>query len=110
DYKKVPKKFWNQKGLKMIWSEDEKLYIGTDAKGKEWIASIQHTRVPIFSVTCTNTQRKGNAEIVCGAINFAAIFEKDDNIQCRKCKKVFTVTPVIPKSSNAYKILENLDK
>lgn len=109
DYQRVPKKIWNQNNLEMIWNKEEKLYIGKDAKGNEWISSIQHTTVPIFSVTCTNKIRKGNAEVDCGAINFVDIFEKDV-ILCRKCKKDFPVKLVIPKSSAAYKILVNLDK
>lgn len=109
DYAKAPKKIWNQHDLEMTWNEEEKLYIGKDAKGKEWIAALQHTRVPIFSVTCDNKTRKGSAEINCGAINFVTIFEKN-TITCRKCKKEFPVKLVIPKSSMAHKILANLDK
>lgn len=111
DSTRVPKKIWNQNDLEMIWSEEEKLYIGQDLKGVQWIAALQHTSVPIFSVNCTNKKRKNNAEIDCGAKNFVAIFEKEgETITCRECKKPFPIKLNIPKSSQAFKILEKLDK
>ncbi len=109
DCKKTSKKFWNLKDQQMFWNEDEKLYIGLDSSKQEWISSLQHTTVPIFSVTCPVLQRKGNIEVQCGAINFIPIFKNDKGIQCRKCNKEFTVQLTIPKSSQAYKILNKLD-
>lgn len=109
DYAKAPSKIWNQNNLEMVWSKEENLYIGTDSKGKEWIASVQHTKVPIFSVICTNKQRKGNVEINCAEINFVSITNRKA-ITCRKCKNPFNPQLIIPDSSQAYKLLEKLDK
>lgn len=109
EYVKAPRKFWNKNNLEMVWSEDEKLYIGIDSKGEEWIASLQHTRVPIFSVKCTNLQRKGNVEVECAAINFVPICNDGDTIKCRKCKKDFTAELNILESSTAYEIINKLD-
>jgi len=108
DYSKTPKKIWNKNNLEMIWNEEEKLYIGIDSKGEEWITSLQHTTIPIFSISCTNKQRKNNAEVDCAAINFVTIL--DNNTKCRKCSKEFTIQLTVPKSSMAYEILEKLDK
>jgi len=110
-YRQAPKKMWNQHNLEMNWSDEEKLYIGTDVKGKEWIAALQHTTVPIFSVPCPNKEeRKNETEIICGAINFVAICNDDDDILCRKCNKTFTPKLNIPESSQAFKLLGRLDK
>ena len=109
EYLKAPKKIWNKNNLEMVWNEDKKLYIGIDSKGEEWIASLQHSRIPIFSVKCTNLQRKGDAEVYCGAINFLPICD-DGTIQCHKCNKPFTIELNVSKESSAYEILENLDK
>lgn len=106
---KNPLKIWNKNNLQLKWNSTEKLYTGIDSKGAEWIAALQHTTVPIFSVRCTNLQRKNDAEVNCGAINFIAICD-GDIVRCRKCDKDFTIKLNIPKSSKAYKILENLDK
>lgn len=108
DYSKAPKKYWNMNNLEMIWNENEHLYIGIDVMGVEWITALQTTRVPIFAVKCTIPQRKGNVEVNCGAINFVPIF--DSIVQCRKCEKEFPAKLNIPKTSQAYSILEKLDK
>jgi len=108
DYSKAPKNFWNQKDLEMIWSESEHLYIGIDARGEEWIAALQHTTIPIFSIKCTNKTRKNDAEIDCGAINFVTIL--DNKKECRKCNKEFTIQLTIPKSSQAYQTWEKLQE
>jgi len=109
DYSKAPKKFWNKNNLEMIWNEEEKLYIGIDSKGEEWIASLQNTSVPLYYVKCTNPQRKGNVEVDCGALQCISITNKD-NITCRKCKKSFTAQLDIPKSSQAYQTWEKLQQ
>jgi len=109
DYAKAPKTFWNVNNLEMKWNEEEKLYIGIDSKGEEWITSLQHTSVPFFYVKCTNPQRKGNVEVDCAALHCIPITNKD-NITCRKCKKSFTIQLDISKSSKAYEILEKMDK
>jgi len=109
DYSKAPKKIWNQNNLEMNWNDKEKLYIGHDEKGAEWIAALQNTTVPIFSVLCSNLARKGNVEVECKSINFVDITHKG-NIKCRKCNKSFTPKLNIPKTSQAYDIFKNLNK
>jgi len=110
DYAKAPPKYFNTNNLEMTWSKNENIYIGIDSKGKEWIAALQSSRVPIFFVSCTNKQIKDSTETNCGAINIVPIFDNDKKITCRKCKKEFTVEIIIPKSSVAYEISQNLDK
>jgi len=109
DYSKAPKKIWNQNDLEMIWSDKEKIYIGKDESGAEWIAALQHTTVPIFSFPCPNLARKGNAEVECKSINFVPITHKG-TIKCRKCNKLFTPKFNIEKTSQAYEIFKNLEK
>ena len=109
DYNKAPKKIWNLNNLEMKWSTKEKLYIGIDENGEEWISSLQHTTIPIFSFTCPNLARKNNAEVVCKSINFIPITHKGA-IKCRKCNKTFTPEFVIPKTTAAFEIFKNLDK
>ena len=109
DCTKAPRKIWNQNNLEMIWSEEEKIYIGIDSQKREWIAALQHTTVPIFSLACTNKERKNDAEVNCGGINFVPIFAKGE-ITCRKCNKSFPIKLEIPKSSVAFDILEKLDR
>lgn len=109
DYTKAPKKIRNQNNLEMTWNSKEIIYIGTDKNGQEWISSLQHTTVPIFSFACTNLVRKENVEIECKSINFNPITHKG-NIKCRKCSKNFTPKFNIPESSAAFKIYKNLDK
>lgn len=109
DHSKAPKKIWNQNNLEMKWSDKEKLYIGFDEKGTEWIASLQHTIVPIFSFPCPNLARKGNIEVECKSTNFVDITHKGP-IKCRKCNKSFTPEFNIPKTSQAYQIFRKLDK
>ena len=48
DYLRTPHKFVNSNGLEMIWDSSAHLYTATDSKGKEWIASLQNTKIPIF--------------------------------------------------------------
>lgn len=108
DYTKAPKKIWNQNNLEMKWSDKEKLYIGLDNVGVEWIESLQHTTIPIFSVPCPNLARKGNVEVKCKSINFVDITHSGA-IKCRKCNKPFTPNLIIPKTSKAYEIFKNLD-
>ncbi len=110
DATKAPKKFFNQNNLEMIWSDKEKLYTGIDENGKEWIAALHQTTVPIYFVSCPNKIRKNNTEIDCRSKNIVAIFQEKDMIQCRECKQSFPVKLDISKSTQAYKILENLDK
>lgn len=109
DYLKAPKKYWNLNETELFWNEDEKIYIGLDTSKQEWIASLQHTRVPIFSVLCPNQVRKGNVEVECKSVNFVPICN-GGNIKCRKCKETFIPQLNIPKSSAAFKIFENLDR
>jgi len=109
DYSKAPKKIWNQNDLEMKWSDEEKLYIGVDDKKKEWIAALQQTRIPIFSVPCPNLTRKGNVEVECKSVNFIPICNIG-TIKCRKCNGSFTPKLNIPKTSNAYEIFQKLDK
>lgn len=109
DYRKAPRKIFNNNHLEMIWNENQHLYIGIDSNGEEWIEAIQNTRVPIFSVKCTNKILKNEILVDCGAINFTSIFNLSE-LKCRKCNKTFTTQLEVPKSSQAYKILENLDK
>ena len=106
DYQRAPPKFFNSTGLEMTWNKSENLYTAVDSKGKEWIASLQDTKVPIFSIPCTN-KTEGD-KVNCGAINFVPICNSDD-MACRKCGKNFPVQLNIPESSIAYKILEKLD-
>lgn len=108
DCLKAPKKYWNNNDLEMKWSEDEHIYIGVDAKNREWITALQHTTVPIFSIKCSNKQRKGNIEIDCAAINFVSICD-EGNITCRTCEKDFLISFDIDKKSKAYEIYQNLD-
>lgn len=98
DYLKAPKKYYNQNNLEMTWSDTEKLYIGID-KGVTWIASIQNTTVPIFSVRCKN----------CSAPNYFAICD-DMTKKCRKCNKLFTAKLNVSKTSRAFEIFEKLKK
>jgi len=93
----------------MKWSDKENLYIGIDEKNREWIAALQQTTIPIFSIPCPNLVRKGNIEIECNAPNFVDITQKD-SIKCRKCNNPFTPKFNIPKSSKAFEIFNNLDK
>jgi len=110
DYAKASAKYFNTNNLEMIWSKDENIYIGIDPNGKEWIAAFQNSSVPIFFVSCTNKQIKDNTEINCGAINIVPIFNNDKEITCRGCHKEFTVKIIVPESSVAFKISQNLDK
>lgn len=109
DYSKASKKFWNQNNLEMNWSDEEKLYIGIDEKKIEWIASLQQTTIPIFSVPCPNLVRKGNVEVECKSVNFIPICNNEE-IKCRKCNKSFTPKYDISETSQAYEIFNNLDK
>lgn len=110
DCSKAPKKYWNIKDKEMRWDVNEKIYISVDESGKEWIAALQHTRVPIFSVTCSNTQRKGNIEIECGGINLVPIFKDEETIKCHVCNKEFPVKLNINPTSVSYKTWKRLDK
>ena len=109
DYSKAPKKYWNLNDLEMKWNDKEKLYIGIDEKGAEWIASLQHTTVPIFSFPCPNLARKGNIEVECKSVNFVPI-TNTEKMKCRKCEKPFTPKLNISKTSKAYDLFKNLDK
>ena len=59
DCKKASKKYWNLKDTELFWNEEEEMYIGLDTSKQEWIATLQQTTVPIFSVTCSVLKRKG---------------------------------------------------
>jgi len=110
DYERAPRNFFNSNGLQMIWNHSENLYIAKDSKGKEWIAALQNSKVPIFFVPCTNKIKKNNTEANCNAINVVPIFNNDREIKCRTCNTNFTVKIIVPESSVAYDISQNLDK
>jgi len=108
DYAKAPNKIYNQNNLELKWSDKEKLYIGFDAKGEEWIAALQFTTVPIFSVPCTNLIKKNGMEVKCASVNFRPICDSN-SIKCRKCKQTYTGKINIDPSSVAYDIWKKLD-
>lgn len=108
EYLRVPEKFYNQNNLEMTWSKEEHLYSGTDAKEEEWIAAYQDSRVPIFAVHCPN--KKDDNNVNCNAVNFVAICYDGEETTCRKCKQKFTPKLVVPESSVAYKMFQELDK
>lgn len=108
EYLIVPKKFYNQNNLEMTWSEKDHLYAGIDPKGVEWIAAYQDSKVPIFAVHCPN--KKNDNIQVCNGVNFVAICYDDEEITCRKCNQKFTPKLVVPESSVAYKMFQELDK
>jgi len=110
DYKNAPRKFFNSNGLEMIWDNSDNLYATKDSKGKEWIAALQNSKVPIFFVPCTNKIKKNTIEVNCNAINVVPIFNNDKEIKCRTCNTKFTVKIIVPESSVAYNISQNLDK
>lgn len=104
NYKIAPQTMRNQNDLKLIWNGKEKIYIGTDEKGQEWIAALQSSSVPMFYVKCPNV----TSDVACNTLNIVTIL--DGKKVCHKCAKEFNVTLDISKSSKAYEILENLDK
>lgn len=110
DYQRAPRIFFNSNGLEMIWNNSENLYTAKDSNGKEWIAALQNSKVPIFFVSCTHKIQKNNQEVNCGAINVVPIFNNDKEIKCRTCSMEFTVKITVPESSVAYDISQNLDK
>ncbi len=110
EYQRTPQKFINSNGLEMTWNNSAHLYTAIDSKGKEWIASLQNSKVPIFFVSCTNRTLKNNTELNCGAINVVPIFDNNKEITCRGCNTEFTVNIIVPESSVAYDISQNLDK
>jgi len=109
DYARAPAKIWNKNNLEMKWDNDNKLYTGIDENGEEWIAALQRTRVPIFSVKCTIPQRKGDTELPCGGINFLAICNDEDKIKCRKCNESFTAKLNVGNNVKLQKMIQDLD-
>lgn len=104
NYKIAPKTMRNQNNLELLWSRKEKIYIGIDEKGEEWISALQHCPVAMFYVKCPNI----TSNVACNKLNIVTIL--DEKKVCHKCGKEFNVTLDISKSSKAYEILENLDK
>jgi len=109
DYSRAPKVILNQNKLEMVWSDKEKIYIGHDKSGEEWIAALQNTSVPIMSVLCPlkGTILDGD-KLVCHGVNIVPI-TNSGSINCRKCKKSFTPEINIPKSSSIYDLWNKLD-
>ena len=91
NYKIAPKKFRNQNNLEMKWSEREKIYIGIDEKGQEWIAALQNDAVAMFYVKCPN---ENISDVICNEINIVSILDRKKT--CRKCNKEFDVKLDIP--------------
>lgn len=108
DYANAPKKYVNLNGLELTWDKKEKLYVGKDTTGEEWISALQSTNIPIFSIPCTNTVKNYGLEKPCGHVNFLAICDSG-SIKCRKCNKSYMANLIIDPSSMAYDTWKKLD-
>jgi len=108
DYSKTPKKIWNQNDVELIWDETQKIYIGKDENGIEWIESLQHTKIPIFTIHCNIPKRKGNVEVPCSAPNFCTILDDGKEFECRVCDSKNKIKLLVPKDSRAFDILQKL--
>ncbi len=108
DCSNAPQVLINQNGLELKWNNDDKLYLGTDEKGVEWMAALQKTTVGVMIIPCTSIINNNNIETQCGERNMVPIFEKSH--KCRKCKNTFEPQFIIPEISRAFKIFQDLDK
>lgn len=107
DYTNAPKTYINQNGVELKWDAKDKLYIGIDSQGGEWMASLQTTTIPMYSVNCTNKVKNYGLEKLCGEKNIFPLCL--NTIKCRKCKKPFIPDINIDPTSAAYETWKNLD-
>ncbi len=120
DCTKIPKYIINQNGLRLDFDVNRGIYVGREILGKdkeekpilgkEWIAAVQDTQVPIFYINCPNEVEKNGKPVLCNVPNIIPIFEDGDTKICTGCKKEFKAKIKISKTLACYDLLEEIRK
>ena len=128
DYKRAPKTIFNKHGIQLDWNEEKKIYEGIEkiclcgvgeqhhendkcpaknaktkfkeVSSREWVASLQISKVPIFKTPCTQGE--------CHGINYTPLHDNGTKFVCRLCGEENTAEIIVSPDSVAFPLVEHL--